>query len=55
MDNNAEIDAIIREAYMTVNQDYLRRQAVEALVASGKPRKEVEEWLNQCEIVMNGD
>lgn len=45
-----ELDDIIREAYSTVNQDYLRKQAILALVASGKNREEAEAWLNQCEI-----
>lgn len=47
-----ELDALIREAYAKVNQDYLREQTILALVASGKDRKEAEEWLNQAEITV---
>ena len=48
-----EIDEIVREAYRSINKDYLREQAILALVASGKDRKEVEEWLKQAEIGVN--
>ena len=48
-----EIDEIVREAYRSMNKDYLREQAILALVASGKDRKEAEEWLNQAEIGVN--
>lgn len=52
MDNelDAELDAIIREAYSSVNKDYLREQAIQALVATGKDRKQAEEWLKQADI-----
>ena len=45
-----ELDEIVRSAYHSVNQDYLRQQAINALVASGKNREEAEAWLNQCEF-----
>ena len=48
-----ELDTIIREAYNRVNKDYLRKQAINALVASGANRDEVEEWLTHCEIGVN--
>ena len=48
-----EIDEIVREAYANMNKDYLREQAILALVASRKDRKEAEEWLNQAEIGVN--
>ena len=47
-----EIDEIVRSAYASANKDYLREQTIQALVASGKNRKEVEDWLNQAEIVI---
>lgn len=50
---DAELDAIVREAYNRVNKDYLREQAIIALVASGKSRDEAEEWLAHCEIGVN--
>lgn len=50
MTEDEELDAIVREAYNSVNQDYLRQQAINALVASGKSREESEAWLNQCEF-----
>ena len=48
-----ELYTIIREAYNRVNKDYLREQAIIALVASGKKREEAEEWLKHCEIGVN--
>lgn len=45
-----ELDTIVREAYNRVNKDYLREQAIIAIIASGKSREEAEEWLKQCEI-----
>ena len=47
-----ELDEIVRSAYHGVNQDYLRQQAINALVESGKSREEAEAWLNQCEFEM---
>lgn len=52
--DDKELDDLIREAYRKVNQDYLKKQAIIALVASGKNQKEAEEWLNNAEIVVNG-
>lgn len=49
-----ELDEIVRSAYHRVNQDYLRQQAINALVAIGMDREEAEAWLNQCEISVNG-
>lgn len=48
-----ELDAIVREAYSSVNQDYLREPHIIAMVASGKSREEAEEWLKYCEIGVN--
>ena len=45
-----EIYKIVQEAYSSTNKDYLREQTILALVASGKDRKEAEEWLNQAEV-----
>ena len=50
---DAELDAIVREAYNRVNKDYIREQAIVALVSSGKSRDEAEEWLTHCEIGVN--
>lgn len=46
------IDEMIREAYARVNKDYLREQAIIALIASGKDRKEAEEWLMQADVAL---
>ena len=45
-----EIDEIVREAYASVNKDYLREQAILAIVASGGDRKEAEEWIRQADV-----
>lgn len=50
MNEDEELEAIVREAYNSVNQDYLRQQAINALVASGKSREEAEAWINQAQI-----
>lgn len=50
MTEDEELDAIVREAYNSVNQDYLRQQVINALVASGKNREEAEAWINQAQI-----
>lgn len=50
MTEDEELDAIIREAYNRVNQDYLRQQVINALVASGKSQEEAEAWINQAQI-----
>ena len=42
-----ELDEIIHSTYHRVNQDYLRQQAINALVASGKNREEAEAQMNQ--------
>ena len=51
--DDKELDDLIREAYSSVNKDYLREQSILALVASGKNREEVEEWLKQAEVEVN--
>lgn len=48
-----EIDEIVREAYRSMNKDYLREQAILALVDSGYDRKEADKWLKQAEIGVN--
>ena len=53
MIEDEELDAIVREAYNSVNQEYLRQQAINALVASGKSREEAEAWLKQAQILIN--
>ena len=50
MTEDEELEAFVREVYNSVNQNYLRQQAINALVASGKSREEAEAWINQAEI-----
>ena len=50
MNEDEELEAIVREAYNSVNQDYLRQQVINELVASGISREEAEAWINQVEI-----
>ena len=40
----------IWEAYVSANKDYLREQAILAIVASGGDRKEAEEWIRQADV-----
>lgn len=47
-----ELFDLIRKNYCEVNRDYLKEQAIIALVASGKNRDEAEEWITHCEIVV---
>lgn len=53
MTEDEELDVIVREAYNSVNQDYLRQQVINELVASGKSREEAEAWLKQAQIFVN--
>ena len=53
MIEDEELYAIVRDAYNSVNQDYLRQQVINALVASGKSREEAEAWLKLAQILVN--
>ncbi len=50
MTEDEELETFVREVYNSVNQNYLRQQAINALVASGKSLEESEAWINQAEI-----